>query len=538
MKPETITITNFTGRLTRVLNGDLNSGFAKFATSWGYDPFSKPGNLTWLNQPSSVGGGIIKDAVLSGQVVSSVIGGGNVQRTDVYAVGHNAYLYQIDPVNSDVANSPLSDVASVLGNITSVAGTFFYGGDLDYYNNKLFITSDSAITSANLDGSSITNVGSVTGGLYHPEVQFLGALYIGNGNNLMKVDTSGILTANILSPALPTGLYINDLDITPDGINMIITASYAYPAKVIGGNPTQNSNPFASASYQFLWNGTDAGITAYQTLPFFPSPTLATFSDKKYYFMNDAFGTALFEGNQKLLTLPNNITPVPNAATGNGTFLTWMSPEMDNPNADVAPSSVYGSLYYFGQLDAQSEVGLFRLLRKPPVTEGDTIPAVPLNMMVNNYSYAFYRPVGWGKHYFSTYEYNLNTSSSVFGFYRFVLPPATGQTPAMGVYETQTQLFSKRVNISQIRVYTEPTGANNGFRLDVIGSDGNIITNGTFNYSYVAGTNDLELQGPMERINFNPAMGEIYSFGLRITNTGTTNMTIRKIEVDWAPQGK
>ena len=44
---ETIEITNFQGRLTRILNGELNSGFAKFTTSFGYDPFSKPMNLTW-----------------------------------------------------------------------------------------------------------------------------------------------------------------------------------------------------------------------------------------------------------------------------------------------------------------------------------------------------------------------------------------------------------------------------------------------------------------------------------------------------------
>ena len=51
---QTIVITNFGGRLTRILNGDMNFRFAKFATSWGYDPFSKPMNLTWLPTPNDI----------------------------------------------------------------------------------------------------------------------------------------------------------------------------------------------------------------------------------------------------------------------------------------------------------------------------------------------------------------------------------------------------------------------------------------------------------------------------------------------------
>lgn len=55
---ETIEITNFGGRLTRILNGEMNSGFSKFANSFGYDPFSKPMNLTWFEQPVDITGPI------------------------------------------------------------------------------------------------------------------------------------------------------------------------------------------------------------------------------------------------------------------------------------------------------------------------------------------------------------------------------------------------------------------------------------------------------------------------------------------------
>jgi hypothetical protein len=57
-QPTTIEITNFGGRLTRILNGPLNSGFAKFTSSWGYDPFSKPDNLTWFESPTDITGSI------------------------------------------------------------------------------------------------------------------------------------------------------------------------------------------------------------------------------------------------------------------------------------------------------------------------------------------------------------------------------------------------------------------------------------------------------------------------------------------------
>ncbi len=122
--------------------------------------------------------------------------------------------------------------------------------------------------------------------------------------------------------------------------------------------------------------------------------------------------------------------------------------------------------------------------------------------------------------------------------YRFLITSSGTGTPQLGVYETQTQLFSKRITVKQIRVYTEPTATGNGFQVDCIGSDGTIITNGTSTYTFAAGSDPTLLQGALERIDFNPKMGSTYALGLRITNTGTTNMTIKKIEVDWMPSGK
>lgn len=540
-KPQTITITNFGGRLTRLVNGDLNSGFANFKSSWGYDPFSKPMNLTWLYQPTDIKGTTITDVVLAGKIISPV---SNEQY--VYAIGNSSRLYKIDPTDSANGNTPLYDTPSVIAAIGSVAGTFNYGSDMEYFLSKLHISSDSTITKVNLDGSSIVSVtgaSSVTSGIFHPQVQFQGKLYYGNGNNIGEIDSTGIVVNGAkLSPALPTGMYINDLDVTPNGDYMLITASYQFPYNngSLSSNPltTAKGQSYAVESYTFYWNGSDTGVTAYQALPSFPTSSLSTFLDKRYYFLQDAFGMALFEGNQKLLTLPNNLTPMPNASAPNGTFLTWTSPEGTGAvsSSDSTYDNTYTSLYYFGKLDEENPAGLWRLARIAP-TATNTFRS-PLNLMINNFYINVNFAVGWGKHYISTWEFNNVAQTHVVHFYRFVLPPAADTSPLLGVYETQTQLFSKRIDVKQIRVYTEPTAVNNGFQIDMIGSDGGVLSNGTFTYSFAAGTDETRLQGALERINFNPAADTLYALGIRITNTGTANMTIKKIEIDWDYSGK
>src|SRR3990167_11522603 len=107
---KTIPITNFGGRLTRILNGDLNSGFAKFAPSFGYDPFIKPMNLTWLETPTSIAG--IVSLPQAGKVTAD-----STQGPNVHVIDQLGNWYQIRSAN--LANSNLN---SVIG-IASVATT-------------------------------------------------------------------------------------------------------------------------------------------------------------------------------------------------------------------------------------------------------------------------------------------------------------------------------------------------------------------------------------------------------------------------------
>ncbi len=531
-KPQPKVITNFGGRLTRFQNGDLNSGFAKFASSWGYDPFSKPGNLTWLYQPDDIKGSAVTDAVFATKTISPV-----AEEQYVYGIGSSSKVYRINPLNSGGSNQPLDDAPSVIAAIGSVSGTFNYGADLDYYLSKLHISSDSRITRLDLTGAniaSVTGTTSVTAALYHPLCQFQGGLFYGNGNNIGKIDSTGIVVNGaVLSPSLPVGVFIRDLDVTPDGAYMILTASYLYPDRMDNPSSAGTTQQSAVDSFKFLWNGIDAGVTAYEALPSFPASALNTFLNKQFLFNQDTFGTAIYEGSQKLLTLPNNLAPMPNGATPNGTFLTWVSPEGVGSvmSSDSSYDNTYSSLYYYGQLDAENPAGLFRLLRISP-SASNTAYRTPMNMMVNSFGLNREFVTGWGKHYISVWEWNNGGGSSTYHFYRFVLPPAANTSPTLGVYETQTELFSKKTGCTQVRIYTEPTIAGNGFQLDLIGANGNPIQNGTFTYAYGDPIDNTT------RINFNPKADSQYAIGVRLTNTGTTNMTIKKVELDIEEQGK
>ena len=230
-------------------------------------------------------------------------------------------------------------------------------------------------------------------------------------------------------------------------------------------------------------------------------------------------------------------SPLPNATCANGNFLSWIAPEY-NPSTGARNSS----MFYFGGLDQENPPGLYRVMQLGEIGGGSTYQC-PMNIVVDNaYTTADYQldggstKLGYGKHYFSVYI--PNSLAPVIKLYRFTLTPTGSVAPQLGVYETQTQLFSKKITVKQIRVYTEPTAANNGFKIDFIGSDGSVITNGTFTYTYASGTDVTQAQGSLERIDFNPSMKDTYALGARITNTGTSQMTIKKMEIDWAYSGK
>lgn len=553
---EPIVITNFSGRLTRILNGDLNSGFAKFTNSFGYDPFSKPLNLTWLERPANISGPIT-DLPLAGKI--RFIG-----ETDptAYIVGSKGKIYRIQ-----ISSSSSPSVHSVTGVFSVLSGgaTYTKGASMDFFGTasatgQIYVGSDSQVNRINFDGTNDAIVGNAANyavNVFRPLKKFAGKLIFGNGVTIGAIDATATVTSSVigisasigniysqLNPPPPIDSRIRDLEVSPDNNYLLMASSDTDYESISTGSTPNQLNSVPSESRIMYWNGSDQGITAATTISSNLLNALQTYLQKNHYFTSDSFGAGINNENQKLFTLLNNKAPFPNATGVNGNFIFWSAPERRTVSGTVRNVSV---MYYFGSLDGESPSGLWRMFLEPSgALHQGNVAEMPLNMLVAtqysdlNSAQSSVITAGVGTHYYSVREISNNgvQDGSVLSLKRFHVPPRGSDTISSGVYETQTQLFSKRVGISQIRVYTEPTIAGNAFQLDLIGSDGNIIDNGTFTYTFVAGSDETKMQGALERINFNPGTKTLYSLGIRITNTGTTNMTIKKIEIDYTDEGK
>jgi len=137
MEPKTITITNFSGRLTRIQNGDLNSGFAKFKTSFGYDPFSSPMNLTWASQHSSISSGITDTWMAAKTRFES-------PTQIVYAVGSSGKIYKMDP---NAINNPNKDSVIGIGSVATGSPSFTFGASIEFFGTppNIYVGSDNQI---------------------------------------------------------------------------------------------------------------------------------------------------------------------------------------------------------------------------------------------------------------------------------------------------------------------------------------------------------------------------------------------------------
>ena len=281
-------------------------------------------------------------------------------------------------------------------------------------------------------------------------------------------------------------------------------------------------------SYTFKWNGSDSGATA---LNIFPQSLTAniTFGDKQYTFGSDTFGGSVFNPINKIITQPKAVAPYPHAMDISGNLISWMTPEYDG-------GVLKASQFIYGTLDEEVPTGLWRLQRMSSKSPQTDILRIPLQRFVMNNvygeSYSAYASdvVGTGKLYFSTLE--TTSVTQIYRFYKSFLVSTGSGTPTAGVYETQNQLFSKKVRIKQVRVYGEPWVANNEFTIALIGSDNAAITNSS--QTFTVGTN---VTAGDDFAWYNPAIETTYALGVRITNVGTVNNTISKIEIDYDEGG-
>lgn len=553
---ETIEITNFQGRLTRIVNGDLNSGFAKYANSYGYNPFAKPGNLTWMRGP------IDNTATLAVTGLMMAAKSRFESRDQyVYGIDDAAKLYKIKAYGRGSPPGPTSPTGSVIAAAVTPAGEdYSYGASMEFYGapQKIYIGNLTDVVKVNFDGSQAasiaanygqTNSSSGTSQSSRAIKQFVGKLLFANVNTIGAIDPTGLATSSIigtgngnlssqLNPPLPVDMFVQDLDISVDGNYLNIAATTA-PGNISLTTAGDDAGSGAIGTSQlFEWNGVDQGATASQQLPAGSLSAFRSYLNQERFFSTDLIGATMGDGVNKLLTLQNTKPPLPNAISPNGNFITWVTPENASDN-----STMYNSLFYFGSLDQENPPGLYRLCRQSPTLASGFFYQSPCNIVPAGAFTTIYpdkTAVGaqsYGMHFFSTLELSSGSSQKKFWVF-YVTPINTNVTANEGVYETQTQLWSKRVSIGEIRVYLEPAVTGNAFQLDLIGTDGSVITNGTFTYNFGEISDPQSGSTAVERINFSPNMKPQYGLGLRISNTGTKNMTIKKIEVDWTYAGK
>lgn len=531
---KTLVVDNFRGSMTIFADGDINSGNSYVQTVSGQNPFFKPGNLTWNSASVQIDptSSIITDLVVAGKErVENGI-------SYVYCIGHTGRLYKIQ-VNDPTTYNPNYDNPVLLTTLTSGSPTFTRGGFMDFFGNteKIYISHDKGVTSVNFDGTGEAVIsGTWTQNVPKPLKQFVGKEYVGNGSNIAEIDSTGTVTSSTkLTPGFPTNSQVRDLDVSPDGNYLNMVVSRLALTSILVQDTASAAN---SESYIFKWNGTDVGYTAFTTFPSFSINANTLFQDYQYTFGYDQYGTAVYNPNQKVLSLTECACPLPNAISSNGNILNWIQPVYYNGVLEAD---------YFSWGSYDFEVGnplgfwdLFFLNAKAPQTD---ITCIPFQLPVANTQFGA-SSNGYAdnastisKIYFSTIE-TSSAPSTAYRFYRwnpvFSLnlsnpdPIVSG-----GYYQTQTQLFSKKVTIKEVRIYGEPWVAGNVIEISLIGSLGNAITGSS--KTFTAGTN---LTIGDDFAWYTPDCAPTYAIGVAISTTSTTNYIINKIEIDVTTGGK
>lgn len=534
---KTLTIDNFNGSWTSYQDGDINSGRSFSGNSAGQNPFIKAGNLTWMQAPVQINasGSVITDLIMAGKerVESGIL--------YVYAIGHTGRVYKIQ-VNDPTTFNPDYDNPVLLTTITSGSPTFTKGGFIDFYGSteRIYIGHDKGVTRIDFNGANETAIsGTWTQNVPRPLKQFVGKLYIGNGTNIAEIDSTATQTsAAKLSPAFPDNTNVRDMDVSPDGTYLQIVVSRLTLSDQT--STTQDTISSANAdSFIFSWNGTDTGYTAFKTFPSFSLGANTMFQNYQYVFGYDQFGAAVYNPSEKIIWISEAKSPSPNAVVNLSNMVAFGSP-----------------LYYLGVLELDFiawgsfdfEVGqplgfwdLFFMVATSPETDILRLPYVMsvsntiLGASSNGYTDNI---AGTSKLYFSTLE-TSSAPSTAYRFYKWnintlnTFSAQEGDTLVDAVYQTQTQLFSKKVTIKEVRVYGEPWVAGNSFQIDLIGSSGSVMTNGSKTFSIGSG-----LTAGDDFAWWVPDVAPTYAVGLMIINKGTTNHTITKVEIDYSIGGK
>lgn len=539
---QTIVIDNFTGSMTGVINGNMDSGESYWLDVNGYDPFTKPRNLTWSETPVLIDptGLVITDLVMASKPRAET---NNI--IYVYAIGHTGKLYKIQ-VNDPTTYNPDYDTPVLLATLASGSPTFTRGAFIDFFGTteKIYIGHDKGVTSINFDGTGESVIsGTWTQTVPRPLKQFVGKLYAGNGTNIAEIDASGVVTSSTkLSPGFPAGSQARDIKLTPDGNYLFIVVTRLALGDLTSIN-ADTSVLIPTDSYTFIWNGIDPGYTSSNTYPNTILTAGSLFGQNQYTFGYDPISASQYTiGGEKILTsLPDVIG---DSALPNGIFtfanLLWWAGTLSFEGKQHLLFQVYGTLATNAL--GENRPGFWSPIFQPATSPQTDIVKVPTFTLVSNLargpSYSGYTGniVGTPKVYYSTLEAS-SAPTTKYRLYKWSLFPTGLGTPVSGgvsgIFQTQNQLFPKRILVNEVRVYAQPWVTGNAFQVDLIGSDDNPINGGTI--LFTEGTN---LIAGDDFAWYNPQMEPVYSLALRISNYGNTNHVINKVEIDYTPGGE
>lgn len=530
----TLVIDNFRGNLSEYLDGDINSGATNIISSFGYNSFATPGNLTWSEDPVQIdpAGAVITDLIMAGRerVESGIV--------YVYAIGHTGRLYKIQ-VNDPTTFNPDYDNPVLLTTLAINTPTFTRGGFINFYGatEKIYIGHDKGVTSVNFDGTGeafVGVLGSWTQNVPRPLKQFIGGLYVGNGENIAEIDvTATVTTYTKITPAFPKGTQVRDLDTSVDGNYMQIIVSQLAQGDIT--TTAQDTSVISNlGSFIFYWNGIDAGITASSAFPLTNLTTNIVFGSSQYVFGYDVRGVTFFDPITRISSGGQAAnfgeTPFPNAVVSDGGLVSFATSLYFNGFTELT-HCVYGTFDSFVGTGYWAPLGM-----RATGTETDvvhvpyfqSISDFSLGSSSNGYAGNIY---GRSKIYYSTLE-SSSAPTTKYKFYKWSPNnDGLGSASTYNYYQTQAQLFSKKISIKEVRVYGNPWLANNVFSIDLLGSGDNALHSETM----TAGSN---LTIGDDYYWYNPATKPTYKLSIGVSNSGSVNNTIDKIEVDYTIGGK
>ncbi len=536
---KTLVIDNFNGTLTSYQDGDINSGLTNGINTFGNDPFSQPGNLTWAESAVAIDptGVVITDLIMAGKerVESGIL--------YVYAIGHTGRLYKIQ-VNDPTTFDPDYDNPVLVTTLTINTPTFTRGGFMEFFgtSEQIYIGHDKGVTKINFDGTSeafVGALGSWTQTVPRPLKQFVGNLYAGNGNNIAEIIQAGtVSTYAKLSPSFPLNTQVRDMDVAVNGTYLeAVVTRLALPDITVA---TQDTVSTASTeSYIFKWNGVDTGYTSFDTFPSFLMTANTMFGPYQYTFGTDQYGMGVFNPTQKIITATGEFPPLPNAVTSSGNLVSWMAPLYYGDHLELTQA-------FFGPLDRFIGTGYWAQFGHTATLPETDIVQVPCQILVSNFGQGT-SSNGYTDNIFSTakvYFSTLETSGAPTIKYRFhkwsPIATGTGTVIPGAIYQTQKQLFSKKVKVSEVRIYGDGWTADNSFQFDLVGSAATPFVGGI---TALPGSTKLFEAGTTLEIGtdyawYTPDCPPTYALGVAITNVGTKNLVISKIEIDYTEGGK